>query len=132
MEATMIRPQVKVEKLEGLDPEFEGGSTHTATATLTNPTAKQFTYTTELYFDVTKVASSGTGSITIPAGASQAMDYTIIVPIVEGEYEPFLDVFCVDAITAENPTGLVAHYKAVENVVIAISPVIEVGPITWV
>ncbi|GAI88524.1 unnamed protein product, partial [marine sediment metagenome] len=53
MEKVMTRPQVRVDKLE-LDPTFEAGATHTARATLTNPTTKDFTYTAELYLDVTK------------------------------------------------------------------------------
>lgn len=123
MEAVMTRPQVKVEKLE-IDPTFEAGSVHVARATLTNPTAKEFTYTTELYLDVLKVATSGVGSITIPANSSLVVDYTLTMPLVEGEYEVYLDVW--------SDTQLLEHYKATENVVIVISPAIIVGPITWV
>lgn len=123
MEATAIKPLVKVEKLEGLDPTFEGGSIHTAQATLTNPTAKEFTYSTELYLDVTKAATSGIGSASIPAGESRVVDYTVTMPIAEGEYEVFLDVFVGEE--------LLAHYKAGENITIEVAPAIEVGPITW-
>lgn len=131
MEAVMVKPQVKVEKLE-LDPTFEAGSSHTAVATLHNPTAKAFTYTTELYLGVTKEATSGVSApFTIPAGGSTEVSYTAVMPASEGEYEVWLDVFCADAITPENPTGLVAHYQATENVVIEISPAIVIGPIIW-
>ena len=123
MEAVMTRPQVRVDKLE-MDPTFEGGSVHTARATLTNPTAKEFTYTTELYLDVAKAATSGVGTITIPAGASLNVDYTVTMPLSEGEYEVYLDVW--------SDTQLLEHYKATENVAIVISPQIVVGPITWV
>lgn len=124
MEATMVRPQIKVEKLEGLDPAFEGGTVHTATARLTNPTAKEFTYTTELYLGVTKVATSGVSApFSIPAGGSLDVTYTVTMPLAEAEYEVYLDVW----VTAE----LIAHYKATENVTIEISPAIQVGPITW-
>ncbi len=119
-----VKPQIKVEKLEGLDPTFESGSVHTARATLTNPTAKEFTYTTELYLDVTKAATSGVGSAAIPAGESRSVDYTVTMPIAEGEYEVFLDVFV--------GTELLAHYRAGENITIEVVPAIEVGPITWV
>lgn len=124
MEAVMVKPLVKVESLDGLDPTFEGGSIHTARATLTNPTTKEFTYTTELYLDVTKAATSGIGSVTIPAGGSLPMDYTISMPIPEGEYEVYLDVLI--------GTELLAHYKAGENITIEIVPAIEVGPIIWI
>ncbi|MBA7543047.1 hypothetical protein ES705_35373 [subsurface metagenome] len=123
MELVKVRPLVEVEGLE-LDPIFEAGSSHTASAILTNPTTKEFTYTTELYLGVTKVATSGIGTATIPAGGSVTMNYPIIAPLVEAEYEVFLDVW----VEAE----LIKHYQATENVVTVISPAIEVSPIIWV
>ncbi len=122
MEAVMIRPQVRVDKLE-LDPTFEAGSTHTARATLTNPTTKEFTYTAELYLDVTKVATSGTGYVTIPAGASLDVDFTVVMPLAEGNYQPYLDVYVAGE--------LIAHYIATELVTIEVTPAIEIGPIIW-
>ena len=123
MEALMVRPQVKVEKLELLDPTFEGGSVHTARATLTNPTAKEFSYDVELYLDVTKVASAS-GSVTIPAGGSMDVDFSVAMPVAEGDYQPYLDAWV--------GTELIAHYVATELVTIVISAVIEIGPITWI
>lgn len=123
MEVLKAKPQIKVEKLEMLDPTFEAGSSHTAVATLTNPTTKEFIYTTELYLGVTKVATSGSGTVTIPAGGSVNVNYTIIMPLVEGEYEVYLDVWSAGE--------LLAHYLATENIIIAITPAITVGPITW-
>lgn len=124
MEALMVRPQVKVEELEMLDPTFEGGSSRVARATLTNPTAKEFTYTTELYLDVTKVVTSGVSApFSIPAGGSKIVDYSVTMPLVEGDYEVYLDVWV--------GTELLAHYKATVNITIEVSPAIEVGPITW-
>lgn len=126
MEATKVKPEIKVEKLSlcDLDPEFNTGSVHTARATLTNPTTKAFTYSVELYLGVAKAATSGVGSITIPAGGSQAVDFTVTMPTTEGTYPVYLDVV-VD-------TELIAHYQATEDVIVAIAPAIEVGPITWV
>ncbi len=126
MEALMTRPQVKVEKLKfslGDDPLFEAGSVHTAQAVLTNPTAKEFTYSIELYLDVTKVATSGVGSVTIPAGGSVTVSFTATMPLVEGTWHVYLDAI-VD-------TELVAHYQATEDVTIVISPAVLIGPITW-
>jgi len=120
---TAIKPTVKVDTLE-LDPTFEAGSTHTARATLTNPTTKEFTYTVELYLDVTKVVTSGTGEVTIPAGASQYVDFTVTMPLAEGTYQPYIDVWV--------GTELIAHYAATEVVSIAVAPSIIIGPITWV
>ncbi|GAI60139.1 unnamed protein product, partial [marine sediment metagenome] len=126
MQATLIKPMVKVEKLE-LDPNFEAGSTHAARATLTNPTAKEFTYDVELYLDVTKVASAS-GSVTIPAGSSLDVDFTVVMPVAEGTFHVYLDVWV--------GTELLVHHEALphaeKDVTIVISPLIEVGPITWI
>ncbi|MBA7558629.1 hypothetical protein ES708_00233 [subsurface metagenome] len=123
MEAVLIKPQVVVDKLE-LDPTFEAGSTHTARATLTNPTTKDFTYTGELYLDVTKVATSGAGEVIIPAGQSMEVSFTMVMPTIEGDYQPYLDAW----VGGE----LIAHYAATELVSIAVIPSIIVGPIIWV
>ncbi len=118
-----MKPQVIIESLEMLDPTFDGGISKTAKATLTNPTAKQFTYSVELYLGITKAATSGIGSVTIPAGGSVDVNFTLVTPVAEASYPVFLDV-------TEGGT-LIAHYQATENVVIAITPRITVGPITW-
>jgi hypothetical protein len=120
------KPQIKVEKLgfEVKDPTFNAGSVKTARATLTNPTAKQFTYDVEIYLGAGKAATSGVGSITIAAGASQSVDFTVTMPLTEATYPVYLDV----SVAGE----LLEHYRATEDVVIEIAPAIEVGPITWV
>ena len=120
----MTKPQVKIEKLEMGDPTFEAGVTKTARARLTNPTARQFTYTVELYLGVAKVATSGTAQVTIPASSYLDVNFTLVMPTVEGDYPVYLDVW--------HDTTLLKHYEATENVVVTISPAIEVGPITWV
>jgi len=102
---------------------FEAGSTHIASAVLTNPTTKEFTYQTELYLDVTKIATSGVGSVTIPAGESATVDFTVIMPSTEGTWHVYLDVV-VD-------TELIAHYQATDDVTVEISPDVEIGPIIW-
>ena len=124
METLMVRPQVKIEKLEMDDPTFEAGSSHSAKARLTNPTTKQFTYTVELYLGVDKKATSGAGQVTIPANGYADVTFTIVMPPTEGNYPVFLDVW--------SDTTLLKHYQATENVTITIAPAIEVGPIIWV
>ncbi len=123
MEAVMIRPLVKVESLEVGDPEFEAGSVHTARATLTNPTMKQFTYDVELYLDVTKVASAS-GTITIPAGSSVPIDFIVTMPLVEGTFDVWVDAWY--------GTELLVHYHATEKVTVGISPAIIIGEPVWV
>jgi hypothetical protein len=120
----MIKPQVNIEMLEMEDPTLEAGVTKTAQARLTNPTAKQFTYTVELYLGVTKTATSGVGTVTIPANSYLDVNFTVVMPLVEGSYPVYLDVW--------HDTTLLKHYQATEDVVITISPAIEVGPIIWV
>ena len=120
----MIKSQVKIEMLEMEDPTFEAGVVKTARARLTNPTAKQFTYTVELYLGVAKVATSGVGTATIPANSYLDVNFTLVMPTVEGDYPVYLDVW--------HEGELLKHYQATENVVLTISPAIEVGPITWV
>ncbi len=118
-----IEPEVLVDSLEMADPTFGGGEHKTAVATLTNPTAKEFTYEVELYLGVTKIATSGIGDITIAAGGSQGVSFGIDMPVTEGTYPVYLDVK-VDGV-------LIKHYLATESVIIEISPDITVGPITW-
>jgi len=124
--AIEVKPQIKVEKLEleAKDPTFTSGSVKTARATLRNPTTKQFTYSVELYLGAAKAATSGVGSVTIAAGASLPVDFTVTMPITEATYPVYLDVW-VD-------TTLLAHYRATEDVTIQVAPAIEIGPITWV
>ncbi len=118
-----MEPKIKVQPLESEDPTFEGGVTRTATALMTNPTAVQHDYTAEIYLGVAKAASSGVLAFTILAGDSQYVSFPIVMPLVEGVYEVYLDVW--------SGGELLAHYKATEDVTIEISPAIDVGPITW-
>lgn len=122
MEKKALIAAVAVEGLD-LDPTFEAGSTHTARATLTNPTTSEFTYLVELYLGILKSATSGIGQITIPAGESREMLFTITMPLTEGDYQPYLDVHV--------GADLIAHYQATEVVTIEVTPLIEIGPITW-
>ncbi|GAH55523.1 unnamed protein product [marine sediment metagenome] len=108
------------------DPTFEGGSTHIAHAELTNPTAKEWTYTLDLYLDVLKVASSA-GTIAIPAGGTVVVDFPVTMPLTEGTWHVYFDVY----VGAE----LLVHYEALphatQDVTVVISPDIVIGPITW-
>ncbi len=119
----MNKPQVKTEMLEMEDPTFEAGAVKTAQARLTNATAKQFTYTTELYLSVARAATSGPGQVTVPAGGHVDVSFIVVMPLAEASYPVYLDVW--------HEGTLLKHYQATENVVVVISPAIEVGPITW-
>ncbi len=104
-------------------PTFLPGETRTARANLTNPTVKEFTYEVELYLDVTKVATSGPSFVTIGAGQTKEVPFTVTMPMEEGVYEVYLSV--------KVEGQLVVLYKAVEDVTIHVEPDVEVGPITW-
>lgn len=120
-----MEPRVEVSlELGAEDPTFEAGSVHTARATLTNPTGSEFTYTLELYLGVAKASTSGLGEVTIPAGQSVTTTFALAMPMVEGDYRPYLDVWVAGA--------LIAHYVATELVTIAVTPAIDIGPIIWV
>ena len=118
-----IGDYVDVEGLD-LDPTFQGGSVHTASAVLSNPTTVEFTYTIELYLGIVKVATSGVASVTIPAGGSVTASFPITAPTAEGEHLVFLDVHV--------GTELVKHYQATENVVVEVTPAIDIDFIGWV
>lgn len=117
-------PKVVVESIAMEDPTFDSGVPKTAKAILTNPTGKELTYSVELYLGANKAATSGVGQVTIPAGASLEVLFHMVMPSIEGEYIPFLDVW--------HEGVLLKHYQATESVIISIIPDIGVGPITWV
>ena len=119
----MNKPNIQVEILEMDDPTFECGETKSARVRMTNPRAKQFTYTVELYLGADKAATSGQGQVTIPDNSYVDVDFTIIMPMTEASYPVFLDVW--------QEGVLIKHYQATENVITQISPGIDVGPITW-
>ncbi len=117
------RSKVKVQWLESEDPTFEGGEARTAIASMTNPTAKAFSYTAELYLDITKVASSGVIAFNLAAGGTKPISFPVTMPLAEGTFPVYLDVLVAGV--------LVGAYQAIEDVIIVISPGIVIGPIIW-
>jgi len=105
------------------DPQFAPGERKTAIATMTNPTDRSWTYTAELYLGIAKTATSGLKSFTIPAGGSLDVSFPVTMPSAEGSYPVFIDVYVAGA--------LIAAYQGTEDVVVAVVPAIEVGPIVW-
>lgn len=118
-----MRPQIKASPLQSGDPTFAGGSTHQATASMTNPTSVSFSYTAELYLGAAKAASSGVGEFTLDPEETKNIVFTLAMPVEAGVYEVFLDIW--------SGGELLAHYKATENVTIEVSADIEIGPIIW-
>ena len=121
---TMLTPQLRIKQLQMDDPTFGAGESKTARARLTNPTAKSFTYTVELYLGVARAATSGVATVTIPAGGYVDATFPVVMPLVEGTYEVYLDVW-VDAV-------LIAHYVATEPVIIEVAPDIDIEFIGWI
>jgi hypothetical protein len=117
-----MKPQIEIREVEMEDPTFQCGSSHTATAKVKNPTDKSFTYNMELYLDVTKVASASK-ALTIPAGGTQDVDFSLVMPADEGTWKVYLDV----KVEGE----LIAHFQATEDIVTVIPPNVEIVEITW-
>ena len=90
--------------------EFEAGATKAARARLENPKAMQLTYAVELYLGVTKAATSGVVMVTIPAGSDKEVDFTVVMPLAEGEYPVYLDVW--------HEGTLLRHYQAEDVTII--------------
>jgi len=99
-----------------MDPEFSPGSEHVAHCPVANPTTKQWAYDAELYLvkDDTKYASSGTVSFTLAAGASDTIDFPIVMPSATGTYKVYLDVYVAGE--------LIAAYQATEDITLHPEP----------
>lgn len=104
-------------------PNLNANVTYTAKATMTNPTAKGFSYSAELYLGVPKAATSGKKSFSLAAGESATVSFPVAMPNYEAVFPVYLDVFV--------GTELVAAYEATEKVTTVILPTVIVGPITW-
>ncbi len=121
-----MEPQIEVKGVQWLkseDPTFEAGEVRTAVAQMTNPTAKAFSYTAELYLDITKVASSGSIPFSLAAGETREVRFPVTLPVAEGTFPVYLDAFV--------GVELVGAYQATEDVTVVIIPAIIIGPITW-
>ena len=120
----MVETQIVVTPLESADPTFESGSIHSAVAQMTNPTTAPFSYTAELYLGAGKVVTTGVISFTLAAGASVNVNFPLAMPVAQGVYEVYLDVWV--------GSDLLAHFRGTVDVTVETSPAINVGPITWV
>lgn len=123
---TKVKPGIRIGPVffDGkVDPEFGYGTTHVAHAQMTNPTPAAFTYRGELYLGAGKVATSGSISFTLSAGQTKIVDFSITMPNVEGTWPVLIDVYV--------GVDLIAAYEATEDVSVAISPDIDIGPISW-
>lgn len=92
-------------------PEFSPGEIRTAIAAMSNPTAKAFSYTAELYLGLPKAASSGVIPFSLAAGETRNISFPVTMPDVEGTYPVYLDVFVA--------SQLIGAYQATDDVVIA-------------
>lgn len=91
-------------------PQFDPEEIRTAIASMSNPTAKSFSYTAELYLGLPKAASSGVIPFSLAAGETRNISFPVTMPGAEGTYPVYLDVFVAGQ--------LIGAYKADEDVVI--------------
>ncbi|GAI97353.1 unnamed protein product, partial [marine sediment metagenome] len=91
-------------------PQFGPGEVRTAIASMSNPTAKGFSYNAELYLGLPKGASSGVIPFSLAAGEIRNISFPVTMPDAPGTYPVYLDVFVADQ--------LLGAYRATEDVVI--------------
>jgi len=120
---------ITLKKVEMEDPNFESETVHVAHVTFTNPKAVAFSYEAELYLGKVlgdKKATSGVGAFSIPAGGSLPVDFTVSMPrllVVQDSYHVYLAV-------AHAGITLVT-YVSTEDVLVFVTPAVEIGIITW-
>ena len=103
--------------------ELEAGTLRAARATLTNPTAKELTYTVELYLGADKRATSGTLTVTVPAGSSVEVSFPVVVPAEEAVFPVFLDIW--------HEGKILRHFRSTQDVRVKVTVQVELGPIIW-
>jgi len=90
-------------------PTFRAGESKNAIAPMSNPTAKPFDYSAELYMGTNLVLMTST-NFHLGAGESKDISLPIIMPSGEGSYPVYIGIF------SEGKS--IALYKAVDDVII--------------
>ena len=92
-------------------PQFNPNELRVAIAPVSNPTAKRFDYSAELYLGMPKAASSGTIPFSLAPGETRDISFPVTMPGAEGTYPVYLDVL--------SNSQLIGAYQATESVVIS-------------
>lgn len=111
------------------DPTFESLTVHVAHATFVNPKPAQFSYTSELYlgkFLGDRAATSGQISFDIPGGGSKIVDFSVSMPSLAVESDSF-HVY----LEVTHAGVILVTYVSIEDVIVTVTPAIDLGPITW-
>jgi hypothetical protein len=121
--------KILVKSLEMEDPTFESGTPHVATATFQNPKTASFDYTAELYLGKalgTKTVTSGPKTFTIAANGTLPVAFSVNMPtltIPSDTYHVYLEV---------KQAGVVLiTFVATDDVIVTVTPGINVTTITW-
>ena len=121
--------QVRVERMEMDDPNFESGTPHNARATFKNPKTAPFAYSGVIYLGKSlgdKVVSSPVKAFTVPAGGTLPVDFAVTMPtlsIVQDSYHVYLEVSQAGAV--------LITFVSTEDVVVFVTPAIDITTITW-
>jgi hypothetical protein len=127
-----VRGQEKnivLRRMEMDDPTFFDETAHAAHITFQNPKGVAFDYQAELYIGKSvgdKKATSGVIPFSIPAGGTQAVDFSITMPRLTVATDTF-HVYCA---VASGGVQIVT-YVSTEDVVLNVGPAINITKITW-
>lgn len=121
--------QVRVKTVEMEDPNFESETRHTAHALVINPKSVTYDYQAELYLGKTighKVASSGVKAFSIPGGQSLSVDFSVNMPalvVPDDTFHVYLEI--------RHAGAVLITFIGTEDVVVYVTPAVEVTEITW-
>jgi hypothetical protein len=120
---------IVLRRMEMDDPTFYDESAHVAHITFQNPKGVAFDYQAELYVGKSigdKKATSGVIAFSVAAGGTHVTDFSITMPKLTVATDTF-HVYCA---VASGGVQIVT-YISTEDIVVNVSPAINITKITW-